>query len=70
MDNESNKAYDARMEREEEIADDIEYLYKGIDAAHLYQNGAYRGYLTLQEALEFALSNSINDIWTINEEEL
>jgi hypothetical protein len=52
-----------------EIADDIEYLYKGIEAADLYQNGAYRGWFTLQEAIDFATSNSIHDEWTINEEE-
>jgi hypothetical protein len=52
-----------------EIADDIEHLYKGIEAADLYQNGAYRGWFTLQEAIDFATSNSINDEWTINEEE-
>jgi hypothetical protein len=52
-----------------EIADDIEHLYKGIEAADLYQNGAYRGWFTLQEAIDFATSNSIHDEWTINEEE-
>jgi hypothetical protein len=35
----------------------------------LYQNGAYRGWFTLQEAIDFATSNSIHDEWTINEEE-
>jgi hypothetical protein len=52
-----------------EIADDIEHLYKGIEGAHLYQNGWYRGWFTLQEAIDFATSNSIYDEWTINEEE-
>jgi hypothetical protein len=52
-----------------EIAEDIISLYKGIEAAHLYQNGAYRGWFTLQEAIDFATSNSIHDEWTINEEE-
>jgi hypothetical protein len=52
-----------------EIADDIEHLYKGIEAAHLYQNGCYRGWFTLQEAIDFATSNSIHDEWTINDEE-
>ena len=52
-----------------EIAEDIISLYKGIEAAHLYQNGCYRGWFTLQEAIDFATSNSINDEWTINEEE-
>jgi hypothetical protein len=53
----------------DEIAEDIEYLYRGIEAAHLYQNGAYCGWFTLQEAIDLATSNSINDEWTINEEE-
>ena len=52
-----------------EIAEDIEYLFKGIEAADLYQNGWYRGWFTLQEAIDFATSNSIHDRWTINEEE-
>jgi hypothetical protein len=52
-----------------EIADDIEHLYKGIEGAHLYQNGWYRGWFTLEDAIDFAISNSINDKWTINEEE-
>jgi hypothetical protein len=52
-----------------EIAEDIISLYKGIKAAHLYQNGAYRGWFTLQEAIDFATSNSIHDEWTINDEE-
>jgi hypothetical protein len=53
----------------DEIAEDIISLYKGIEAAHLYQNGCYRGWFTLQEAIDFATSNSIHDEWTINEEE-
>jgi hypothetical protein len=53
----------------DEIAEDIINLYKGIEAAHLYQNGAYRGWFTLQEAIDLATSNSINDEWTINDEE-
>jgi hypothetical protein len=52
-----------------EIADDIEHLYKGIEGAHLYQNGWYRGWFTLEDAIDFATSNSINDKWTINEEQ-
>jgi hypothetical protein len=53
----------------DEIAEDIISLYKGVEAADLYQNGAYRGCFTLQEAIDFATSNSIHDEWTINEEE-
>ena len=53
----------------DEIAEDIISLYKGIEAADLYQNGAYCGWFTLQEAIDFATSNSIHDEWTINEEE-
>jgi hypothetical protein len=53
----------------DEIAEDIVNLYKGIEAADLYQNGTYCGWFTLQEAIDFATSNSIHDEWTINEEE-
>jgi hypothetical protein len=53
----------------DEIAEDIISLYKGIEAADLYQNGSYSGWFTLQEAIDFATSNSIHDEWTINEEE-
>jgi hypothetical protein len=70
MDNESNKAYDARMEHEEELANHIIDLYIGSEYADLYQNGRYRGYFALQEAITCALEDDDNDEWTINEEEL
>jgi hypothetical protein len=64
-----NSAYDARAEREEELADYILDLYIGSEYAHLYQNGRYRGWLNLQEAITRALEDDDNDEWTINEEE-
>lgn len=69
MDNESNKAYDARMEREEELAGYITELFFGSEYADLYQNGRYRGYLNLEEAITRALEDDDNDEWTINDEE-
>ena len=71
MDNESNKAYDARMEHEEELADYITDLYIGLEcaSANLYQNGKFRGYLNLQDAITRALEDDDNDEWTINDEE-
>lgn len=66
-----NSAYDARAEREEELADYITDLYIGLEcaSANLYQNGRYRGYLNLQEAVTRALEDDDNDEWTINDEE-
>ena len=65
-----NSAYDARAEREEELADYITDLYIGIESASadLYQNGKFRGYLTLQDAITRALEDDDNDEWTINDE--
>jgi hypothetical protein len=64
-----NSAYDARAEREEELADYITDLYIGSEYADLYQNGRYRGWLSLDEAITRALEDDDNDEWTINEEE-
>lgn len=67
--NAHNSAYDARAEREEELADHITDLYIGSEYADLYQNGSYRGYLNLQEAITRALEDDDDDEWTINDEE-
>jgi hypothetical protein len=64
-----NSKYDARAEREEELADYITDLYIGSEYADLYQNGKYRGWLSLDEAITRALEDDDNDEWTINEEE-
>jgi hypothetical protein len=64
-----NSAYDARAEREEELADYITDLYIGSEYADLYQNGRYRGWLNLQEAIYLVLEDDDNDEWTINDEE-
>jgi hypothetical protein len=64
-----NSAYDARAEREEELADYITDLYLGNEYADLYQNGRYRGWLSLDEAITRALEDDDNDEWTINDEE-
>jgi hypothetical protein len=64
-----NSAYDARAEREEELADYITDLYLGNEYADLYQNGKYRGWLSLDEAITRALNDDDNDDWTINDEE-
>jgi hypothetical protein len=64
-----NSAYDARAEREEELADLITDLYIGSEYADLYQNGKYRGWLSLDEAITRALEDDDNDEWTINDEE-
>jgi hypothetical protein len=64
-----NSAYDARAEREEELADYITDLYIGSEYADLYQNGKYQGWLSLDEAITRALEDDDNDEWTINDEE-
>jgi hypothetical protein len=64
-----NSAYDSRAEREEELADHITDLYIGSEYADLYQNGKYRGWLSLDEAITRALEDDDNDEWTINDEE-
>jgi len=63
-----NSAYDARAEREEELGDHIIDLYIGSEYADLYQNGKFRGYLNLQDAITRALEDDDNDEWTINDE--
>lgn len=63
-----NAAYEARAEREEEVADHITDLYIGSEVADLYQNGKFRGWFTLQEAMTCALEDDDNDEWTINDE--
>lgn len=63
-----NAAYEARAEREEEVADYITDLYIGSEYADLYQNGRYRGWLNLEEAINRALEDDDNDEWTINDE--
>lgn len=63
-----NSAYDARAEREEELADHIIDLYIGSEYADLYQNGKFRGYFALHEAIACALEDDDNDEWTINDE--
>jgi hypothetical protein len=60
---------DARAKHEEELADYITDLYIGSEYADLYQNGRYRGWLNLNEAITRVLEDDDNDEWTINDEE-
>jgi hypothetical protein len=63
---------DARIERCDEIADDLTAMFidlKITSKADLFKNKSYQGEFDLEEAIQYACMNDDDDNWTIEEVE-
>ncbi len=61
---------DARIDRCEEIADDLTAAFIALSItgkAELYRNGNYRGDFDLQSAIEYAQEHDDDDNWSVTE---